>query len=85
MPGLLPYANQTHRPARSLQSSCRFRQGQLKPATYYPGLEQEPIRGRTIGIIDGDCMSKSVAETLFKGHPCVGYPHDQDHQDNQRD
>ena len=36
-----------------------FGQGQLKPATYYLGLEQEPIRGRTIGIIDGDTIKSA--------------------------
>jgi len=39
-----------------------FGQGQLKPATYYPGLEQEPIRGRTIGIIDGDPIKVLIGE-----------------------
>ena len=39
-----------------------FGQGQLKPATYYPGLEQEPIRGRTIGITDGDTIKVLSAD-----------------------
>jgi endonuclease YncB( thermonuclease family) len=39
-----------------------FGQGQLKPVTYYPGLEQEPIRGRTIGIIDGDPIKVLIVE-----------------------
>jgi hypothetical protein len=33
-----------------------FGQDQLKPVTYYLGLEQAPIRGRAIGIIDGDTI-----------------------------
>ena len=37
-------------------------QDQRKPATYYLGLEQEPIRGRTIGITDGDTIKVLSAD-----------------------
>ena len=37
-------------------------QDQLKPATYYLGLEQAPIRGRAIGIIDGDTIKVLSAD-----------------------
>jgi len=39
-----------------------FGQDQRKPATYYLGLEQEPIRGRTIGITDGDTIKVLSAD-----------------------
>ena len=39
-----------------------FGQDQLKPATYYLGLEQAPIRGRAIGIIDGDTIKVLSAD-----------------------
>ena len=39
-----------------------FGQDQLKPATYYLGLEQAPIRGRTIGVVDGDTIRVLCAE-----------------------
>ena len=39
-----------------------FGQDQLKPATYYLGLEQAPIRGRAIGIIDGHTIKVLSAD-----------------------
>jgi endonuclease YncB( thermonuclease family) len=36
-------------------------QDQLKPATYYLGLEQAPIRGHTIGVTDGDVIKVLTA------------------------
>jgi endonuclease YncB( thermonuclease family) len=38
-----------------------FGQDQLKPVTYYLGLEPARIRGRTVGIIDGDTIKVLTA------------------------
>jgi len=38
-----------------------FGQGQLKPATYDLGLEQAPIRGRCVGVTDGDTIKVLTA------------------------
>src|SRR5215469_6348619 len=39
-----------------------FGQDQLKPATYYLGLEQAPVPGRCVGVVDGDTIRVLNAE-----------------------
>jgi hypothetical protein len=43
-------------------------QDRLKPTSYTRGLEPQPVRGRTIGITDGDTIKVlAAAQTTIQG------------------
>jgi endonuclease YncB( thermonuclease family) len=60
-------------------------QDRLKPTSYARGLEQQPVRGRTIGVTDGDTIKvltaakqKITVRIAFVDAPEKGQPFGQE-------